>query len=84
MITNDVSDYINILVRIVHIICNHSVCATVKGRTKLLKLVCIFTTVLWEHHFTLVLRMRLKRSESIIVCGSHFWSDANVCSTLSL
>jgi hypothetical protein len=24
LITNDVSDYINVLVRIVHIICNHS------------------------------------------------------------
>jgi len=30
MITNDVSDYINLLVRIAHIICNHTLHSTYK------------------------------------------------------
>jgi len=38
MITNDVSDYINLLVRIAHIICNQPICTTMhSGNTNTLE-----------------------------------------------
>jgi len=36
LITNDVSDYINVLVRIAHIICNYPILNTKKGQLLLM------------------------------------------------